>query len=275
MLVLVFAFCACKPTELSHSKAILGAVLIDGSGGPPLSDSVVVVAGGRIRAAGARSAIPIPAEADKINGQGKFLVPGLVDVWSVPAISVADAAARRATAIRLDGVDPGQAETELEAARAAGIAVIASIATQADVRRLLDRGASGFIGMIPDSEAPDPALEARLRALRIFFAPVLAKSGAPRNTERLFRAGVPLAVASGGGDLQREVELLVEAGVPPLDAIVAATRNGAAAIRQSDRIGVIEAGKRADLLLLEANPGEDIKNLRRVALRMVEGEWVK
>ena len=273
--VLALAFCACKPTELSHSKAILGAMLIDGSGGPPLSDSVVVVAAGRIRAAGARATIPIPAEADKINGQGKFLVPGLVDVSSAPAISLADAIARRAPAIRLDRVDQDQADSILEAARAAGIAVIPSIATQAEVRRLVDRGASGFIGMIPDSEEPDPALVARLRALRIFFAPLLAKSGAPRNTERLFRAGVPLAVASGGGDLQREIELLVEAGVPPLDAIVAATRNGAAAIGLSDRIGTIEAGKIGNLLLLDANPGEDIRNLRRVALRMVDGEWVK
>ena len=46
---LAFAFlslCACKPSEESHMKAIIGAVLIDGQGGPPVSNSVVVVAEG-------------------------------------------------------------------------------------------------------------------------------------------------------------------------------------------------------------------------------------
>ncbi len=39
--------------------------------------------------------------------------------------------------------------------------------------------------------------------------------------------------------------------------------------------GAIQAGKRADMLLLSANPGEDIRNLRKVALRMSAGNWVK
>ena len=49
-------------------------------------------------------------------------------------------------------------------------------------------------------------------------------------------------------DLQREIELLAEAGFPPLDVIVAATRNGAQALGQFDQTGTIETGKRADLL---------------------------
>src|ERR1039457_1243647 len=73
--------CACAPTEESHMKAIIGAVLIDGLGGPPLSNSVVGVAGGRIREAGRFSAVQIPAEADKVDGNGKFLVPGLIDIY--------------------------------------------------------------------------------------------------------------------------------------------------------------------------------------------------
>ena len=42
----------CKAPEESHSKAVLGAVLIDGFGGPPLTNSIVVTAGDRIRGAG-------------------------------------------------------------------------------------------------------------------------------------------------------------------------------------------------------------------------------
>ena len=86
---------------------------------------------------------------------------------------------------------------------------------------------------------------------------------------------MPIAVASNGGDAAREPELLVEAGIPSLDIIVAATRNSAGALQKLNQTGTVQAGKRADLLLLSANPGEDIRNLRKVALRMSAGAWVK
>jgi imidazolonepropionase-like amidohydrolase len=262
---------ACKPAEESHMKAIIGAVLIDGLGGPPLSDSVVVVAGDRIREAGARSAVLIPEEADKIDGSGKFLVPAPVDVY--PS---AGAAHRKSRAVQLWKVDPAA----LEAARDAGTPVIGHVSTEAGVRAMVDGGAAGFIGMIADTEDLDPVLLSRLRDLRIFFAPALVSEGpalevARRNTRRLFSAGVPIALASNGGDPNREPELLVDAGLPPFDAIVATTRNSAAALGELNDAGTIQAGKRADLLLLSANPGEDIHNLRKVALRMSAGNWVK
>src|SRR5882724_4074331 len=78
--LLLLALSACKPAEEGHLKAIIGAVLIDGAGGPPVTNSVVVVASGRIRAAGPLSTIPIPVDADKIDGSGKFLVPAVVDI---------------------------------------------------------------------------------------------------------------------------------------------------------------------------------------------------
>src|SRR5712671_1164820 len=70
----------CKLNEETKVKAIIGAVLIDGNGGPPITDSVVVISGSRIRAAGLRANVPIPAGSDKINGSGKFLTPGLIDL---------------------------------------------------------------------------------------------------------------------------------------------------------------------------------------------------
>jgi imidazolonepropionase-like amidohydrolase len=225
--LVLFPLCACKPAEESRMKAIVGAVLIDGEGGPPVSNSVVVVAGDRIRASGAGSTVPIPAEADKIDGSGKFLVPGLVEVSSGVRIS-----------------------------------------SLAEVESQVKNGVSAFVGMIRDTENLDPEFLSTLRNLQIVFAPALSTAGdrlevAKRNTRRLFQAGVPIALASDGHDAQREIELLQDAGLPPLDAIVAATRNG-----------TIQPGKPANLLLLSANPGEDVRNLRRVALRMVNGEWV-
>jgi imidazolonepropionase-like amidohydrolase len=297
LFLLASAMCACRPTEESHMKAIIGAVLIDGLGGPPLSDSVVVVAGSRIREAGVPSTVAIPEEADKIDGSGKFLLPALIDAYSTSADAdnftaghpdtpeaagnqVARSAGRKARAIHLWKIDPAVAQAALEAARDAGLPAIGHVSTQAEVRSLVDGGAAGFIGMIADTEDLDPVLVARLRALRTFLAPALVTAGATvettmRNTRRLFAAGVPIAAASNGGDLNRETELLVEAGIPPLDVIVSATRNSAAASGQLDQAGTIQAGKRADLLLVSANPGEDIRNLRRVVLRMSAGNWVK
>src|SRR5262245_20199497 len=60
--------------------AIAGARLIDGTGGAPTDDAVVVVEGDRIRAAGPRASVPVPRSASVVDATGKFLLPGLVDV---------------------------------------------------------------------------------------------------------------------------------------------------------------------------------------------------
>ena len=302
-LVLLAVFsCACKPAEESHMKAIIGAVLIDGLGGPPLSNSVVVVAGGRIREAGRFSAVQIPAEADKVDGNGKFLVPGLIDIYPQAAagddafipghpatpdaarVQVAQLAARRVALLHIWKIEPDIAQATLQAARGAGMHAAGHVSTQADARRLLDLGANGFIGIVTDTEDLDPGFVALLSTLQIFVAPQLVAVGpgpqldiAKRNTRSLFLSGIPIALASGGsgGGIQRETELLMDAGIPPLDVIVAATRRGAAALGRLNEAGTIQAGKRADLLLLSANPADDIRNLNRVALRMSAGEWVR
>jgi len=72
----------------------------------------------------------------------------------------------------------------------------------------------------------------------------------------------------------RELELLIEAGLTPVEVITAATKNGALALRKLDELGTIEAGKRADLLLLNANPLEDVRNFRKIDQVMLNGEWI-
>ncbi len=59
--------------------AITGGTIIDGNGGAPVSDGVVVVSGNRITAAGPRSSVSVPAGATAIDARGKFIVPGLID----------------------------------------------------------------------------------------------------------------------------------------------------------------------------------------------------
>jgi imidazolonepropionase-like amidohydrolase len=67
------------------------------------------------------------------------------------------------------------------------------------------------------------------------------------------------------------IEGLVELGMTPAQAIVAGTKNGAIAARLADQLGTIEPGKRADLVILDANPLDDIANLRKVSMVIKDG----
>jgi hypothetical protein len=71
-----------------------------------------------------------------------------------------------------------------------------------------------------------------------------------------------------------EIEQFVEAGLTPYQALSAATRNAAEFMSASGEFGVVARGARADLLLLEANPLEDVRNLSRIAGVMVRGHWL-
>jgi imidazolonepropionase-like amidohydrolase len=70
------------------------------------------------------------------------------------------------------------------------------------------------------------------------------------------------------------IEGLVELGMSEMQAIVAATRNGAIASRGLDEFGTIEVGKSADMVLLEANPLRDISNIRRQSMVMTRGKII-
>ena len=77
-----------------------------------------------------------------------------------------------------------------------------------------------------------------------------------------------------GFTLHRELRNLVEAGLSPYAALEAATRNPAEYLRALDRVGTVARGRRADLLLLEANPLDEIANTERRAGVMVRGRWL-
>jgi hypothetical protein len=146
--------------------------------------------------------------------------------------------------------------------------------------------------LLPDLPAvrghPDNALAPR--RLREFWPVYLRQSGCPQGgpledrkrefakyqelTGKLYRAGVPLLVGTDspepqvtpGFSLHQELEMLVESGLPPAAALKAATLNNASALRQQDRLGSITAGKFADIVLLTANPLDDIRNTRKIEL---------
>ena len=76
--------CAAAPTAQRGNAgpvtAIVGARLVDGTGAPPVNDSVILVSGDRITAAGPRARVHVPQGATVVNATGKTVIPGLVDV---------------------------------------------------------------------------------------------------------------------------------------------------------------------------------------------------
>ena len=75
---------------------------------------------------------------------------------------------------------------------------------------------------------------------------------------------------AGFGD-QRNIELLVEGGFTPVEAIQIATYNGAKFLGEQDRIGTVAAGKQADLVVIDGNPAAAIAAIRRVKLVFKDG----
>jgi imidazolonepropionase-like amidohydrolase len=98
-------------------------------------------------------------------------------------------------------------------------------------------------------------------------------------TGLLHREGVTILAGSDRdlsdpGALHGELELLVEAGLPPMKALAAATRHAAEALRLGHRIGTIAEGRIADFVVLDADPLEDIRNTRRIRMVIQGGRVV-
>jgi imidazolonepropionase-like amidohydrolase len=79
--------------------------------------------------------------------------------------------------------------------------------------------------------------------------------------------------AKRGWAYQRELELLVESGLSPLEAITAGTLENARYFHVADRLGSIAAGKLADLVLVEGDPSTNISDMRRIKRVMLNGIW--
>jgi hypothetical protein len=100
---------------------------------------------------------------------------------------------------------------------------------------------------------------------------------------RMHRAGVPFLAgtdtAAGvnilpGFSLHEELEIFVEAGLSPIEALQTATRNPAQFLGRTRDLGTVAKGKLADLLLLDANPLDDIRNTRRIAAVFANGRYL-
>jgi hypothetical protein len=94
---------------------------------------------------------------------------------------------------------------------------------------------------------------------------------------RMYRAGIPIVAGTDaipGFTLQRELELYVQAGMTPAQALQVATLNGARYTRTLDQRGTIAPGKQADLILVDGDPTTNISDIRKVALVLTQGKWI-
>jgi imidazolonepropionase-like amidohydrolase len=103
-----------------------------------------------------------------------------------------------------------------------------------------------------------------------------------RFIKALYEAGVPFLLGSDAPQLwnvpgfsaHRELGALVAAGLTPYEALRTGTVNVAKFLGEEGRSGVVRVGARADLLLLDANPLEDVSNTLRISGVMVNGRWI-
>jgi hypothetical protein len=150
---------------------------------------------------------------------------------------------------------------------------------------------------LPGPKAPrDPRLKCTHWALVQFWEPVRAgdKHGKVRQStgayaratvRAMHRAGVRLLAGTDAGgpnkvhvfpgfSLADELELLVGCGLTPADALRTATLNPALSFGEEAAAGTVAEGKRADLVLLDADPLAAIGNERRIAGVMAQGRWL-
>lgn len=393
------------PGDATKTLALSGATLIDGLGGAAVPDSIVLVRGERIVAAGPRTIVDVPKEAETLNLHGSTILPGLIDahfhldsskglpaqflkngITSVrdpgqwleaydeerksgapiprlflagPHLDTPPAAYPADSIIVRDAQETENAVTRFieqgasaikvyfrlpldlirvatETAHARGVPVTAHLEI-VDARDALEAGVDGFehvtsLGtalldlreaekyrqaVLADNAArrdgryrmwseldlgsPKVSALAELLAKRgAFLSPTLAvfeRRAGDRGVSDFHvrgfqnmlrfvglarRAGVRVVVGSHssvphalqGWAYHREMELFVESGMTPMQAIVAGTLENARFFRIQDRLGSIEPGKLADLVVVQGNPAQDITAMRRIQRVMLNGRWI-
>lgn len=130
--------------------------------------------------------------------------------------------------------------------------------------------------MLDWREQAEEATDQRRRLLQSLLP------GITRNLREMHEAGVPVLTGSDaavvnvypGSSLHEEMELFVrELGMTPAEVLERSTRMSAEALGIADSVGAVRAGAVADLVVLEANPLHDIRNVRRIAAVVVGGRY--
>ncbi len=129
----------------------------------------------------------------------------------------------------------------------------------------------------------DPGYGEKIKNAPEYSQNMAAFKTALKNLKKIYDAGITVALGTDSGAFpvrtqgfteHLEMELMVQAGLTPLQAITVSTRNAAKAIRIDNEYGTIEKGKKADLIILDADPVKDIKNTRKISAVWKNGKEV-
>src|SRR5688572_9531934 len=130
----------------------------------------------------------------------------------------------------------------------------------------------------------DPALHAKTKANPATARAKQQFDQALRNLKLLSDGGVTIAMGTDSGTgvgrwqgyfEQVEMELMVKAGLTPMQSLVASTGNAAKVMNIDKELGTLQTGKRADFVVLSADPLTDIKNTRSIESVWIDGRHMK
>jgi imidazolonepropionase-like amidohydrolase len=177
----------------------------------------------------------------------------------------------------LEWIEPDGVEVS-EAVRSMAATAVSMDPTLSVMEAILTHGDSTFRATVDVSRVPQDVVSSWSSTLNVPFPPdyreryprirtnmlqlarVLYSSGIPL----LAGTDTPMAWVPPGASLHRELELFVEAGIPPLAAIQIATLNGARALGEEHARGSVQVGREADIVVLRANPIENISHTRLI-----------
>jgi len=259
--------------------------------------------GRAVIAAGHRAGLPVTGHLGKYSAQDAVAdgIDCLEHIWSVFNYSFPPDSPGAATAEEQRTLNPEEvrrkmlergAHLDLQNPTARGL-----VASLRDHKTMVDPTLVVHRNMILLNDLPevksDPSNDIIPARLTKWWNAYRTRSGLPFETQELrkqefahyqdltgilYRAGIPLLAGTDapepfvppGASLHQELELMVGSGMPPAAAIQAATIQNARALRQAGRLGSIEEGKLADLVILDANPTVDIRNTRKI-FRVIRG----
>jgi enamidase len=180
-------------------------------------------------------------------------------------------------------LSPAEIDAIVEIAHESNIPVTAHVTKSRDLKRALAAGIDDIAHMVTDRASR--SLIRQMVESGTYWVPTLVAlnvEGA-ENLGRFVAAGGNVALGSDAGYLpglkvglpMDEIRSMQEAGMTPMEIIVASTHNAAQVCRLEGVLGTLEVGKLADILVVEGNPMEDIYALERVRLVMHGGSIVR
>jgi predicted amidohydrolase YtcJ len=287
-LVLLPASAAAQGAGATGDLVLAHVAVVDVRAGGVRPDQTIIVRGNRIAAVASASSVRVPAGARVVDATAKFVAPGLWDMHThfftsgtagpFPLLYVANGGTGvRDLGTRVPLAEIARAKREI----AAG--------TMVGPRLVWEARRAGQPWRPERRRYFPPAVRTQWEQDNIVGPPLpeFTAAGVKASDVRLravgdmHRAGVPLLTGTDlvvdtypGFSVHEELELLVRAGLTPLEALRTATLNPARYLAATDSLGTVALGKVADLVLLDADPLADIRHTTRIAGVVLDGRYL-